>query len=59
MKLIKNRYDVIEESAVKLFMKLNIFFLQARWCIDMDGRGTFASGNLVTYSYEFVGKIEA
>lgn len=24
MKLIKNRYDVIEESAVKLFMKLNI-----------------------------------
>lgn len=31
---------------------------QERWRVDMGGRGTFAVGNNVAYTYETVGKIE-
>lgn len=33
-------------------------FLPERWCADMGGRGTYASGNAVPYTYETIGKIE-
>ena len=32
--------------------------LLERWYVNMGGRGTFAAGNNVAYSYETVGKIE-
>ena len=30
---------------------------QERWCVNMGGRGTYASGNNVAYTYETIGKI--
>lgn len=29
-----------------------------RWCADIGGRGTFAAGNPVPYSYKTVGNID-
>ena len=37
---------------------LSMDYLPERWCTDMGGRGTFASGNAVPYTYETTGKIE-